>query len=229
MMLFCGDPHGQFGHIHEAAKRYPGVPLVMLGDIQAKRPLHEELDALPSPVWFIHGNHDTDNDSDYDNLFHSELADRNLHGRVVDIAGRRVAGLGGVFRGQVWLPPETPLFASSNDFLMRCGKGNHWRGGLPRKHRSSIFPDHYDQLVAEACDIIVSHEAPFGHRYGFSALNELAGAMGARLIVHGHHHENLDYPETDGLRAMGVGYRCIRDDKGNLVFDGSHFIASERA
>lgn len=158
-----------------------------------------------------------------------ELADRNLHGRVVDIAGRRVAGLGGVFRGQVWLPPETPLFASSNDFLMRCGKGNHWRGGLPRKHRSSIFPDHYDQLVAEACDIIVSHEAPFGHRYGFSALNELAGAMGARLIVHGHHHENLDYPETDGLRAMGVGYRCIRDDKGNLVFDGSHFIASERA
>lgn len=52
-------------------------------------------------VWFIHGNHDTDSDADYDHLFGSALADRNLHGCVAVVDGARIAGLGGVFRGQV--------------------------------------------------------------------------------------------------------------------------------
>lgn len=53
-------------------------------------------------VWFIHGNHDTDSDDDYDNLFNSVLADKNLLGRVVEVERLQIAGLGGVFHSQVW-------------------------------------------------------------------------------------------------------------------------------
>lgn len=82
-------------------------------------------------VWFIHGNHDTDSEADHDHLFGSALADRNLHGRVVEIAGLRIAGLGGVFRGKVWTPPAPATFENFKQYLARCGKGNFWRGGLP--------------------------------------------------------------------------------------------------
>jgi hypothetical protein len=81
--------------------------VVFLGDLQAQRPLEIELASIlgMTEVWYIHGNHDTDSEADYDNLFGSALADRNLHGRVVEIDGLRIAGLGGIFRGQVWAPP----------------------------------------------------------------------------------------------------------------------------
>jgi hypothetical protein len=78
----------------------------LLGDIQARRPLQVELAPILAltEVWFIPGNHDTDSDADHDHLFGSELADRNLHARVVEIAGFRVAGLGGVFRESIQMP-----------------------------------------------------------------------------------------------------------------------------
>ena len=43
---------------------------------------------------FIHGNHDTDSDSNWSNLWESRLAERNIHGRVVTLPdGTRLAGL----------------------------------------------------------------------------------------------------------------------------------------
>lgn len=56
------------------------------------------------------GNHDTDNVENYQNLFEDGLfKSRNLHGRIVEIDGLRFAGLGGVFRGEVWFPREAGL------------------------------------------------------------------------------------------------------------------------
>jgi hypothetical protein len=55
-------------------------------------------------------------------------------------AGVRIAGLGGIFRGQIWHAPGPPRYPSADAFIAQSGKGNRWRGGLPRKHRSSIFP-----------------------------------------------------------------------------------------
>ena len=46
-------------------------------------------------AWFIHGNHDTDSDANYDHLIGSALADRNLHGRVALVDGIRIACLDG--------------------------------------------------------------------------------------------------------------------------------------
>lgn len=102
MLLLCGDPHGQFEHIVELAHEHPGAQVILLGDMEAERPLHEELAQIKDRVWLIHGNHDTDTEAAWANLWGSELASRNIHGRVVTLAGGvRVAGLGGVFRQQV--------------------------------------------------------------------------------------------------------------------------------
>jgi len=72
---------------------------------------------MPKLTSILSRHHDTDSDADYDNLFGSGLADWNLDGRVVTIAGIRIAGLGGIFRRQVWMPPEAPRFVSESDYL----------------------------------------------------------------------------------------------------------------
>lgn len=222
-IFFCGDVHGRFDHVIDAVREHKPAAVVFLGDQQAKRPLEEELGDIlnMTDIWWIHGNHDTDSDADYDNLFESALADRNLHGRVVEIAGLRIAGLGGVFRGQVWMPPEQPKFESVAAYVARCGKGNLWRGGLPRKHRSTIFPDEYFGLVSERAEILVTHEAPSTHLHGFEMIDELARSLTVKVAFHGHHHEQLDYRELRervGFSAVGVGYCKITDQDGKIIF-----------
>lgn len=219
MILFCGDPHSYFAHIIEAVQQHRPEAIILLGDMQAKRPLEIELAPIleKTEIWYIHGNHDTDTDADHDNLLGSTLADRNLHGRVVEVAGLRIAGLGGVFRKKVWMPPATAIFESPAQYLAQCGKGNHWRNGLPRKHRSSIFPSDHHRLQTQQADILVTHEAGSSHPHGFAAIDELARAMGVARTFHGHHHDQLDYSADRarlGFSAFGVGFRSIVDQDG---------------
>jgi len=222
-IFFCGDPHGHFERIIEAVHAHRPSAIVLLGDVQPKEPLEQALNPILdlTEVWWIHGNHDTDSDVDYDNLFGSALADRNLHGRVVEVAGTRIAGLGGIFRGQIWDASGKPVFASKEDFLARCGKGNRWRGGMPRKHRSTIFPDDYQALMNERADILVTHEAPSCHWHGFREVDDLARGLKVKTTFHGHHHEQIDYGQDEierlGFTPYGVGYCRIRDQFGTIV------------
>ena len=112
-LMFFGDPHGDFEPVIAAVEGYRPEAIVLLSDLQPRQPLHVALQPIldRTGVWFIHGNHDTDADADYDHLWGSELADRNLHGRIVSIAGYRVAGLGGIFRSKIW-DPRRPIEAS---------------------------------------------------------------------------------------------------------------------
>lgn len=225
MILFCGDPHGHFGHIIEAVQEHQPAAVILLGDMQAPRPLHIELAPIltKTEIWFIPGNHDTDSEADHDHLFGSALADRNLHGRVVEIAGLRIAGLGGVFREKVWTPPAPATFENPKQYLARCGKGNFWRGGLPLKHRSTIFPVDYERLKKQRADILVTHEAPSSHPHGFTAIDQLASHLGVRTTFHGHHHDQLDYSAERtrlGFDAFGVGLRGIADMTGRVVCAG---------
>ena len=43
MILFCGDPHGYFEHIIEAVQALRPEAVILLGDLQPKRPLEVEL------------------------------------------------------------------------------------------------------------------------------------------------------------------------------------------
>lgn len=224
-IFFVGDTHGHFGHVIHAVQELHPTAVIFLGDLQARRPLDQELKPILglTDIWFIHGNHDTDSDHDYDNLFGSELAGRSLHGRVVEIAGVRVAGLGGVFRGQVWMPPGEAQHETPGAYIAFCGKGNRWRGGLPRKHRSSIFPIDYARLAEERAEMLVTHEAPTCHPHGFGAIDELARSLGISRLFHGHHHDRLDYTahrDRLGFEAFGVGFCGITDQTGRVVVTG---------
>ena len=222
MILFCGDPHGNFGHIIEAVQEHRPAAVILLGDLQAQRPLEVELAPIlaSTEVWFIHGNHDTDSEADHDNLFGSKLADRNLHGRVVEIAGQRIAGLGGVFRGKVWTPPAPAQVENPKQSLARCGKGNRWRGGLPLTQRSTIFPVDVEKLRKQRADILVTHEAGSAHPHGFAAIDDLARSLGVSKTFHGHHHDQRDYSAERtrlGFIAFGVGFCGIVDQDGGAL------------
>lgn len=226
-LFFCGDTHGGFEHIIEAVQQHMPAAVIFLGDLQARQPLHDQLKAIldQTQIWFIHGNHDTGSDTHYDNLFASELASRNLHGRVAEVAGYRIAGLGGVFRGQVWFPPEPWRHIAPEDFLARCKPDEHWRDGLPRKHRSTIFPIEIARLAVQQADILITHEAPSAHPHGFQPLDELAQHLGVKRSFHGHHHDRRDYREhwpRLGFEAHGVGFRGITDESGNIVRSGDY-------
>ena len=96
-----------------AAGQAPAA-IILLGDIDAPRPLHIELEKIRelTEIFWIPGNHDGDDNSAWNNLVASELSDANLHCRVAQVGSWRVAGLGGIFRKKIWSPPEEPRFAS---------------------------------------------------------------------------------------------------------------------
>ncbi len=209
-LMFFGDPHGSFDFVIRCVQTYHPEAIILLGDIQAQRPLEIELAPILSltEVWWIPGNHDTDSDADHDNLFGSELAHRNLHGRVVEVAGLRVAGLGGIFRETIWAPPLAPAYRSAADRLKVIRTAERWRGGLPRRHRTSIFPDEYECLAQQRADMLVTHEDLGGHPHGWKALDDLAIVLGVQVVVHGHLHQTIDYV-ADGRLDPDAGYEAF--------------------
>jgi predicted phosphodiesterase len=239
MIYFLGDVHGQIDHVLPAlrARQDTAAHVIFLGDIDAKRPFEDEIRPLTDAginVWLIHGNHDTDNRISWENLQGS--AHRSVSGRVVEIEGFRVAGLGGVFRGEVWHPDwpakvdGTPRLRNYDEYIgwlkNKTPPRNHASvkdTNKALKHLSTIFPDTYDQLADQKADILVTHEAPSCHPHGFELIDLLAQSMGVKLVFHGHHHDSLNYEEWEpelGFRAYGVGYRGITDMQGVRVVAG---------
>ena len=217
--IYCGDPHGQFDHILECVEMLQPRAIVLLGDMEPKRPLHEEMGEWADRTWFIPGNHDTDSDDNWRRVWESDMADRNVHGRVVILPdGTRLAGLGGVFRTSVWNPAAARSIGSLPEFRTRAEhvkatpRQNRWEGGHARKHFSTIYPEEVDRLMRLRADILVTHEASSYHPHGFEVLDTVARAIGARIAMHGHHHDCLDSSAkwaTQGFRSYGVGLRGI--------------------
>lgn len=215
--------------------------MVFLGDLEFRTPVMELLRPVTDlgiDCWWIHGNHDTDDTDLYSNLFETAFSEKNLHGRVADICGYRVAGLGGVFRSSVWFPQfaEDAVcnFANYQDFADRLI--NSWptrlrdadmdkriKQGKLLLHRSSIFPDVVQKLSLSSADLLVCHEAPSCHPHGFKAIDELARCLGSTSVFHGHHHELRHYElssEQMGFRTFGVGFRGITNLAGECVHPG---------
>lgn len=222
MILFAGDPHGEFGPIIQAVREKRPEGIILLGDHDLERPLEIELGDAASltDVWWIPGNHDTDRERWFDNLFNSGLGARNLSGQVRTIGGLRVAGLGGIFRGAIWHPEYNagkPRCESREVFVQHMGRGNRWRGGLPLRQHSSIWWEDYERLCNERADVLVCHEAPSCHPRGFEAIDELAQHLGARLIVHGHHHTDYSASLPNGTLVIGVGLAGVTNDQGKVI------------
>lgn len=249
MIYLLGDVHGDIGHLWRVLEKECPAAVIFLGDIESPVPFDEFVEELMklTEVWWIPGNHDTDSLENYRHLYDSALAERNLHGRVAEIAGLRVAGLGGVFRGQIWYPPDNPAFLTYEDMVGQ--KFRHKKAltaaelarlkyrtaspevaqlvaeGQLRKHLSSIFYADWFQLYGQPADILVTHEAPSCHPYGFKEIELLAGSMGVKYAFHGHQHDCLNYRAYDekfGFEAHGVGFRGVSDMYGGKILPGRY-------
>lgn len=244
MILFFGDVHGEFKHVQTAVNQHKPAAIILLGDLEASKPLEALLATtmkmLDGQVYFIHGNHDTDKQAYYDNLFGSAMAGNNLHGKVTEIDGLLVAGLGGIFRSEIWHPEQLlnagrdftdANFMSFQEFAQNQQEKYHWHQNAKTehiesrllKHKSSIFFEDWYELSQQKCNLLVTHEAPSCHPYGFRAIDALAREMHAETTFHGHHHDRLNYASSFnklGFKAYGVGYRCVSDLHGNVLLDG---------
>ncbi|HVZ06492.1 metallophosphoesterase family protein [Rhodopila sp.] len=206
-LVFAGDPHRNFSPILRACAALPPGTLVLLGDCDLPAPLAEVMAPVLRAGWdvrWILGNHDTETEAAYDHL---TSAEGDLGLKVATIGGLRVAGLPGVFRPRVWVPRPgegPPSFQTRAAFQAALRPGEAWRGGLPLWHRDTIFPEDFRRLGAERFDILVSHEAPSSHPHGHAVIDDLAAHCGARLIIHGHHHQSYDAVLPNGVRVKGL-------------------------
>ena len=223
MILFAGDPHGSYTHLYPIVKKQRNINLIILGDLQLTDTSPLEQLAEYCEIWFIHGNHDSKTVAAFNAIWKSKWHERNLHGRVVEIEGKRIAGLGGVFRGQIWMPPSKPVFFDPIHYCQYCSPEKIWNGGLPLRQRTSIFPSDIEILETQKADILICHEAPKPHPSGFEALNKLAQKMGVKQLYHGHHHENFDYTtlnKQNSFQTINVGFRSLCDIEGNYLIKG---------
>ncbi len=229
---FMGDVHGSFTHIGQALLAANIKPswLVFLGDIdvhdmpfsQVLEPLRKSYPGIK--IAFIHGNHDADTYDHWDNL-HDAAAAVALHGQVLNLEGVKVAGLGGTFLDRVWMPPKPPLFHSKSAAMNR-GPFQFRDDQRPNPaYLGAIYPDDFDQLTGEQADILITHEAPGCHPYGFTKLDELARSLGVVRSFHGHTHDDLTGQYKTqwgalGFEAIGVNYCCIKDGLGDVIAQG---------
>jgi predicted phosphodiesterase len=217
-ILFAGDPHGNFKPLIAAVHQHQPKAVVLLGDYDLETPLENSLQEIVglTEIWWIAGNHDFETPDKHHNLFHSALADNGLHLKVVDIAGIRIAGLGGIFLGRVWYPPQAPKWANKQQFI--DAQRPHLKSGdMPLKYQCAIWHDEFQALAEMKADILVTHEAPGSHKHGFSVIGELASAMGVKHIFHGHLHENYGKVIKHNIQVYGVANAAVADLTGNTV------------
>jgi len=84
---------------------------------------------------------------------------------------------------------------------------------------AAIWPEDIETLASQKADILVTHEAPSSHPSGSAVIDELARAMGARLIVHGHHHV------TSHARPRDASHTQSRDASHAQAGDGLTVLA----
>lgn len=229
---FLGDVHGDFQHIGPAldvASQANALPswLVFVGDLDIdQQPLREILAPMLTRFSslrfaFIHGNHDADTYEHWECL-HDSGDSVVLHGQVVDLDGIRVAGLGGNFMGRVWAPPSTASFTNKAAAMNRGPYA--WRNGQrPNpKLNGAIYPADVAFLAKNRADVLVTHEAPSCHPFGWDALDQLARDMGVVRCFHGHTHDDLSEEygllrERLGFDARAVNFRCIKNGLGESI------------
>ena len=191
---------------------------MLLGDYDLETPLETSLQEIVgvTEIWWIAGNHDFETPDKHRNLFHSALADKGLHLKVTNIAGLHIAGLGGIFLGRVWYPPQAPKWANKQQYL-DAQRFHLKRGDMPLKYQCAIWHDEFRELAQLKADILVTHEAPGSHKHGFPVIGDLASAMGAKHIFHGHLHENYAKVIKHNIQVFGVANSAVADLSGNII------------
>jgi 3',5'-cyclic AMP phosphodiesterase CpdA len=173
------------------------------------------MDALDVPLVFVPGNHDPDvsgfRTSRAGLVLRAGLPDTapwplgavNADGRVVDVGGLRIAGLGGSLRYR-----EGPNQYSEREQARRARRLS--RRAWWRRRRD-------DRRV----DVLLTHAPPRGlgdgddppHR-GFESLYQLVRRLQVPLLLHGHIH-----PYGSDAPDRSIGLTVVRNVVGRHVFD----------
>lgn len=215
MIGVLGDIHGAFDAARAVIARRPDVAIwLCVGDIADE---HGRYEPLGADVYWIHGNNDN-----FDAIAAGDLP-AGLHhisnATVVDVAGVRVAGLGGTF-APTWydtaaaeLPPPKKGSARATERATRSA-----RAGSSRARSRDDKRRHFVRDEVAACralsgiDIFLTHEAPTPFRpfpngrgpdAGKPQINEILAAMRPRLHLFGHHHRFSDQ-HYEGVRSIGL-------------------------
>jgi uncharacterized protein len=196
--------------------RHPDVPFwVSVGDIADDDGRYEAFDA---PVYWIKGNNEN-----FDAIAGGQLP-ASLHhlenGRLAEIEGIRVAGLGGTF-APTW-------YQTRATELPHPVKGTARATALADKRRHFVKEEVDRCRAMTDVDLFLSHEAarPFrvrggrGPDAGKTPINEVLAAMRPRLHLFGHHHEltvqvRQDVPSV-GLDLVERSYLLI--DSGTFEY-----------
>lgn len=231
-LWFLGDVHGEFSHLAKAllaAARKPDW-VIFAGDIDIDHISFAEVLAplrrnFPGTrVAFIYGNHDADT-YDHWNCLHNCGDAVALHSKVVELSGIRVAGLGGNFLGQIWAPPNNPTFRNRDAAMNR---GAYLFRDSQRPNPSllgAIYPNEFEHLARQQADILVTHEAPGCHPYGWEAISQLSRDMRVARSFHGHQHDDRSEEyclQRDTLKfdARALAYCGIKNGLGEVIFQG---------
>jgi len=207
MIGALGDIHGAFDAARAVVARHPGVAIwLCVGDIAGDPSTWlaagRGYEPLGARVCWIHGNNDN-----FDAIAAGDLPEGLEHienGATVEIAGLRVAGLGGTF-APTWY--ETPAAD-----LPHPKKSSAKATELADKRRHFVREDVEACKALRGIDILLTHEAPrpfrpFANNRGPDAgkaqINEVLAAMKPRLHLFGHHHRFTDQV-YEGVRSIGL-------------------------
>ncbi len=105
-IVIAGDPHGNFSPILRACMATKPGTLILLGDCDLRVPLRHMLAPLFTLGWHVRwilGNKDAETETAFDNLA-TDYPEGDIGGRVIEVDGMRIAGLGGVFKPRIWHP-----------------------------------------------------------------------------------------------------------------------------
>ena len=197
-MLLLADYVHPFVHRSEFPQGMPAFDAVLAaGDLPGEF-LEFLASSLSVPVVYVHGNHANESVHDDGGRVISPRGVVPAHGRVVEVAGLRVAGWGGC-----------PRYRSG-------GTGQFTPGEVRWGLRKLAWQ------TRRGLDIFLTHAPPGGphagpdyaHR-GCAEFNRFLRLRRPRLAVHGHVHEydgkQADYTdEASGTRVINAyGYRLI--------------------
>ena len=239
-LVFIGDIHQDWHHV-QAGLSETGDPATGDGAVRRHQVRAAVRDELAAPllgrgvaVYWIHGNHDYDTGPEmWASLARTraESGDGSggaLHGRVVEIDGVRVAGLGGAFLPRSGGATGTPGAASARTALRRY-RGE--RPGLEEPHAAALA--HFlagtrrsGRRISRRWLGAKSRNAGGARSAGSSHPGRRQGAGrsgpgdGRAADRARHHHVTSQVPADDGLRALSVGDTWAVGLDGGVVWRG---------
>jgi len=113
----------------------------------------------------------------------------------------------------------------------RWASKQHWLKNKPSNIKKiplhldhSIWYHQFEQMKQEIrADILVCHEAPSTHRYGFRVVDELAKAIDAKKIFHGYHHKYYQDQINNEIEVTGVAIAGVVNLVGEqLIISTNH-------